>query len=131
MVDASLFFKENAVDAETINFAPTTRFKDAEGKPLEWTLKKISTERNEEIIEDCTKGAKIDNQKYIRKLVAACVVEPNLDDAGLQDNYNVKKAEDVAPKILKYAGEWLGLVKKINDFNEFKNLDAEIEEMEN
>lgn len=130
-MDASLFFKENAEDADTINFVPTTRFKDSDGNPLPWTLRKISTERNEEIIEDCTKGTKIDNQKYIRKLVVASVVEPNLDDSGLQDNYGVRKAEDLAPKILKYAGEWLGLVKKINEFNDFKNLDEEIEDMEN
>ena len=135
MVDVKYFFKENRKSSEKIQFSPSDSFEDETGKAVECVLRKISAERNAEIVEDCTtikKGEpKVDNDRYTRLLVAECVVEPNLNDVDLQNNYGVKSAEDLVQKIWKDAGEWLRLVNKINSFNGFKNLDDESEELGN
>ena len=138
MTDLSLFFKEACTEEEeTIKYVPPERFKDLDGKPIEWTLKRVTTVRNRELVESCTTKnqktgvAKFEEHKYTEKLVAECVIDPNLNDIALQDNYGVRSAEDLAPRMLKYAGEWGKLVNKLNEFNGFKSLDDEVEEMGN
>ena len=138
MTDVSLFFREASnEDEELVKFAPTNRFKDANGNPIEWTLKKITTQRNREIIEASTSTnqktgvTKLNEHKYTERLVAECVVDPNLNDATLQDDYNVRSAEDLAPQILKYAGEWGKIVNKLNEINGFKSLAEDVEDMGN
>lgn len=136
--DLELYFKECSTESKLIKYAPSKRFKNREGKPLEWTLKTITTAENEELVKECEKSVKTragierytDTQKYGKLLVAACVVEPNLNREDLQNNWGVTCAEDVPVKMLM-AGEYLNLLKKINDINEFDSYEEIIEDMGN
>lgn len=138
MTDINLFFKENAKESKTVKYAPSKRFEDETGKPLEWTLKTISTEKNEEISKECERVVKSrtgveryqDNAMYGRLLVAECVVEPNLHREDLQNSWNAMCAEEVPIKMLE-AGEYLNLLKKITEINNFDSYEEIIEDMGN
>ena len=92
----SRFLKENKAVRENVKYVPTKSFTDENGNPIEWTIKPLTTKEAEAMRDKYTKDVPIlgkpnqfkqqlDVAKYNASLIAKSVVEPNLNDAELQD----------------------------------------------
>lgn len=123
------FLAENAIKAENIKYAASKRFIDADKKPIEWELRVLSAEEDEEIKKSCkkkvftpgTREAKIelDSDKYAEELICTCVVYPNLHDATLQESYGVIGAAQLVRKMLT-PGEYTDLYLMVTQANGFE-----------
>lgn len=139
----ALFMKQNKVQKENEKYAPTTSLVDANGKPLEFEFKHITSKENETIREDCTIEVqvtgkpnlfrpKVNTNKYIAKLIVASCVFPDLYDAELQDSYGVKTPEDLLYAMVDDAGEFQELSVWMQKFQGFsKSFEDKVEEAKN
>lgn len=111
------FMKENKAVKENEKHPVTKALCDGQGKPLEWEFRHISSKENESIRESCTFDVQVtgkpnvfrpktDTGLYIRKIIAASVVVPDLYDAELQDSYGVKTPEDLLMEMVDNPGEY-------------------------
>ena len=128
---------------ENVTYAATKSLTDEDGKPLLWTIKPLSTKDNEMIRDECmievpVKGKpnmfrpKLNTSKYIAKMLCACVVEPNLYDAELQDSYDVQTPEDLIQAIVDDPGEYQDFTAFVQNFNGFNTtLEDKVEEAKN
>jgi hypothetical protein len=135
MSDFSVFMTGAKNVNDTVKYVASKRFKE-KGKPVEWELKAVSSSLDEAIRKDCTKKVPIvgkrgqynqetDTDKYIGKLCVACTVYPNLNDAELQDAYDVKSGDDLLKKML-LPGEYTEYKAKIMEVNGY---DMSMEEL--
>lgn len=139
----SRFMKQNKVVKENTTFPATKSLTDENGKPLEWVLKPLTTKENDAIRDDCmvdvpVKGKpnmfrpKLNTSLYIAKMICACVVEPNLYDAELQDSYGVKTPEALLKEMVDDPGEYQAFASFVQDFNGFNaTLEDKVEEAKN
>lgn len=137
-MDITKFMKKNGKVDETFEYTPTGRFTDDEGNSIPWTFKKLNIDEYERIREECTsinfadKGkTKFNNTLFNKKFVCNSVVEPNLNNAELQDSYGVKKAEDLVTKLFDNAGEYYQLLAHLLEVNGFKSVGEYAEEAKN
>lgn len=141
MSGLSAFLKKNKRVREHVFYAASGDFLDADGTPVQWELRPVSTAENERIREECTResadrrGAvrrKVDTSAYMARLAAASVVHPNLHDAALQDSYGVKTPEALLHELLDNAGEYAALLEKVSAVSGFdRGFGEEIEEAKN
>lgn len=105
MSKVEAFFKEGSRKAEAVEYVASPRFKDENGKPIPWKLKQVPS-RQMEGIKDRT-GFYSDTDKMMGRFAiettVATVVFPNLRDEQLQNNYGVKKPEDLLYEMLNSA----------------------------
>jgi hypothetical protein len=122
--------KKNKAVKENVTFAVTKSLCDENGEPLLWEVKPLSTKEDERIRDECTleipvKGKphmyrnKMDTNKYLSKLLAASVVEPDLLNAELQDSYGVKTPEDLLKEMIDDPGEYTEFTAFIQKYNGF------------
>ena len=74
----------------------------------------------------------LDTTKYISKLICASIVEPNLNNAQLQDSYGVKTPEDLLFEMVDVAGEYNDLtafVQELSGLND--DMDELVDEAKN
>mgnify|MGYP005782404517 CR=1 FL=1 len=142
MSSLSLFFKKNKKQKENTKFIATKSLCDENGKPLEWLITPITTTENDDLRDSCTYDVqttgkpnqfrpKIDTSKYIAKLIAKSVVEPNLYDKELQDSYGVMTPEDLIKQMVDDPGEYSAFAQFIQSFNGFTDINKDIEEAKN
>jgi len=143
MSNLSLFLKKNKIQKENTTYPATKSLLDENGKPLLWTIKPLTTKENEDIRESCTyevpvKGKpnmfrpKVNTNQYLAKMIVASVVEPNLNNAELQDSYGVKKPEDLLKEMIDDPGEYNEFAMFIQQFNGFNiNINDKVEEVKN
>lgn len=143
MSNFSRFMKANKIAKETTKMAVTKSLVDEDGNPLEWTIKPLTTRENDDIRDDCMRDVpvigkpnvfrpKLDTSKYIAKMICACVVEPNLYDAELQDSYGVKSPEELLKEMVDDPGEYQDLAAFIQNYNGFDTtLEDKVEEAKN
>lgn len=135
MSDFAVFMAGNAVKDETVKFVASKRFV-VKGKPVEWEIRAIDSDKDELLRKECTKRVPIagkrgqynnetDTDKYIGKMCVACTVYPNLNDAELQDSYGVKSADALLKKML-LPGEYTEYKAKIMEINGY---DMSMEEL--
>lgn len=132
MSDLSLFLKEKKIKKENIKYKATTSLRDEKGEPLEWELRALQTKDNEKIKKDCTtlkivNGRQIsefDNKTYTAKVIVKAVVDPDLNNAQLQDSYGVKTAEDLLYEMVDNPTEFNALFEKIVEYSGFEVTDA-------
>lgn len=127
------FLKQNKKETGNIKFAASQSFLDDEGKPIEWTLRPMTSKAAENIRKSCQnygKGGKVvvDSARFNRMVAAYCTVEPNLNDAELQDSYGVMGAEDLIVEMLDNDGEYQAYVKKCMEISGYNQNDAELVE---
>lgn len=126
----SKFMKANKAVKENGFYPATKSLCDDKGNPLEWEFKHISSKENEEIRENCTIDIpvtgkpnmfrpKLKSSDYIRKMIAASVVMPDLFDSELQDSYGVKTPEDLLMAMVDDPGEYNDLAAFVQKFQGF------------
>lgn len=130
MGDLNRFLKKNKVKKENIKVAASRSLVDDAGNPLLWEIRPLTTKEDNAIRDECTMDIpvtgkpglyrpKLNSNKYLVKLAAACVVEPNLNDKGLQDSYGVMGAEQLITELLDDPGEFNAFMNKIQEYNGF------------
>ncbi len=131
------FLAQNALKPENEKIVISDRFRDKDGKPVEWEIRALTQAEDEKIRRAATrvtggrrgrpKTTEVDVYLYNLKTVVAAVVYPNLNDARLQDSYGVHGAEDLINKMLT-AGEFTELFVAINELSGFDIDGEELEE---
>ncbi|WP_283606490.1 phage tail assembly chaperone [Faecalispora anaeroviscerum] len=127
----SAFFRDQAIKPENQKIIVSERFQE-NGKSIPWEIRAITEEEDAKIKEDCTtvsifKGrqtTKFHNQKYTNKVIAACVVFPDLKNAELQKSYGVV-SDDALVQAMLLPGEHTNLLQIINEINGFDAEKAE------
>lgn len=137
------FMKANKAVKENGFYPATKSLCDEKGNPLEWEFKHISSKENEEIRENCTIDIpvtgkpnmyrpKLKSSDYIRKMIAASVVMPDLFDAELQDSYGVKTPEDLLMAMVDDPGEYNDLAAYVQKFQGFNvSFEDKVDEAKN
>lgn len=140
-MDLTAFMMENADYLEDVSCVVSNRFKDENGKPVEWLITPITAADDAKLRKASyiyPKGKRnnglsptFDLNKYLKKLVVASTKYPDLNDEKLQNSYGVMDAEELIDKMLS-SGEFQNYAIKIQDVNSFDvPLDDEIEEAKN
>ena len=141
MTNMEVFLKQNAVQKENKKVAVSERFKDEDGKVVEWEIKPLTAQEDQILREANTeikelKGKKgqlfpqLDSNKYSAMLIAACVVYPDLQNQELQDSYGVKNKPDLLTA-MPLPGEFQDLFAEVQKINGFKTLEDLTEEAKN
>lgn len=143
MSNFSRFMKANKIIKENTKYPATKSLVDENGNPLLWEIKPLTTAEDEAIRESCMMDVpvtgkpnmyrpKLNTSKYITKMTAASIVEPNLYDSELQDSYGVKTPEDLLKEMIDDPGEFNDLVAFVQNFNGYNTtLEDKIEEAKN
>ena len=63
-MDLSSFFRENAIKTEEVKFVVSKRFLDKKKEPVEWILRPVSSQKDEEI-RNAIKGLGFENLSSI------------------------------------------------------------------
>lgn len=141
MSNLTAFLSQNALKVENVKYVASKRFINGKGKPEEWELKCIDSKENERLKKQCAKITRLtkrdsptlqtDYDVYLGKLVVACTVYPNLNDAELQNSYGAMGAEELIKTMLT-PGEYIDLVNKVQDINGYdREFDEAVEEAKN
>ena len=142
MSTLSAFFAQNALKIENVKYVASKRFLDEKKKPIEWEIKSITSQEDEQLRKDCTKKVPMvgkrgqftletDYNLYLGKLASKCTVYPNLNDKDLQDSYGVMGA-DTLLKTMLTAGEYAEYLSKIQEINGFDiGIDEMVDEAKN
>ncbi|MGE6261103.1 phage tail assembly chaperone [Heyndrickxia sporothermodurans] len=140
MSELQAFFAENVEEQQIKEEVISKRFKDKQGHPIKWKIKAIDEELNSELRKKATKRIKIktgvympetDNEKYVSTLIEACVVFPDLKDAGLQKSYGVMGADQLIKKML-LPGEYSYLAQQVQEINKFDiDINETVDEIKN
>lgn len=137
----SAFMAGNVAKLENKKVVISKRFKDEKGNPIEWEIRAITTDENDELMRKSMvnipivgqRGAyktELDQIKYTSALLAASVVFPDLNDAELQDSYGVKTPEALIKKML-YPKEENVLAQAVTDYSDIDVLSDKVEEAKN
>lgn len=139
----SRFMRANKVEKKNERYAPTRSLCDENGKPLEWEFKHITSKENEALRDECTIEVpvtgkpnmfrpRVQSGKYIRKMITASVVYPDLYDAQLQDSYGVKTPEELLLAMVDDPGEYNELTAFMQRFQGFDtSFNDKVEEAKN
>lgn len=137
------FMKANKAVKENEMHAATASLCDDKGNPLEWEFRHITSKENETIRESCMIEVpvtgkpnmfrpKLKSSDYIRKMIAASVVMPDLFDAELQDSYGVKTPEDLLMAMVDDPGEYNDLAAYVQKFQGFNvSFEDKVDEAKN
>ncbi len=135
--------KENKVEKKNGFYAPTKSLCDENGKPLEWEFRHITSKENEGLRDECTVEVPITGKpnmyrpkvlsgKYIKKMIVASVVLPDLYDAELQDSYGVSTPEELLLAMVDEPGEYNELAAFVQKFQGFDtSFDDKVEQAKN
>lgn len=135
----SAFMAENVEKLENKKVVISNRFKDAKGQPIEWEIKAVTCEENEDLQRRAMVQRKlpngqtvreVDQIKYTAMLLAESVVYPDLNNAKLQDSYGIKTPEALLKKML-YPREEALLAQEVMEFSQIENLADKVEEAKN
>ena len=114
------------------------RFKDEAGKPLPFTIRKITQELANSLRKKCETTKKVsgqvisqlDNAKYSNELIIACLVNPNLKEKEICDYYGVIDPADVPGRMFSI-GEYGKLADAIMEFNDLDDEEGIAEQAKN
>jgi hypothetical protein len=143
MSNLSLFLKKNKKVRANTFYAATKSLCDENGEPLKWEIKALTTAESEDIRTACTTEVqipgkmgvyrpKVDSKLYVAKLIAACVVFPDIYNKELQDSYGVKTPEELIKQMVDNPVEYNNLAEFVQNYNGLdKTLDDKVEEAKN
>lgn len=139
MDQLAAFLAENVEKIPNKKVVVSPRFKDGKGNPIEWEIKAISCNENEDLQRQAMVSRKqpngqvtreLDSIKYLALLVAESVVFPDLLNAKLQDSYGVKTPTELIKKML-YPREFNSLAEIVTAFSQVDNLAEKVDEAKN
>lgn len=133
------FFKQNKIKKANVKYPATNSLLDENGKPLEWTIRPLTTTESDIIKKECIyyekengeKVQRFDMDKYLCKISCACIVEPNLYDKELQDSYGVMTPEELLKSMIDNPIEYEKLKHFIDEYNGIPELNDKVEEAKN
>ena len=147
MSELELFFADNVADVDEIGYVVSDRFKDAKGNPIEWKLRPVSAEKNNDLKKMSTKTVQVtgkpgqyrqefDGNKYTELLTTATVVYPDLNNAKLQDSWSEKTGNKImtAEHLLSamlLSGEYDNLTSKVTEINGYNDINEKVDEAKN
>ena len=143
MSNLSLFLKKNKKLKANTQYVATKSLCDENGKPLEWEVKALTTKESERIRTECTTEVqvtgkpgvyrpKVDSNTYVAKLIAACVVTPDLYNKELQDSYGVKTPEDLLKEMIDNPAEYNAFAEFVQNYSGLdESLNDKVEEAKN
>ena len=122
--------KQNKIEKPNVKYPAVKSLKDENGETLLWELRHLTSKENDRIRDECTSEIpivgkpnmyrpKLNASLYLRKLIAASVVYPDLYDAQLQDSYGVKSPEELIYAMVDEPGEYGELAAYIQKLNGF------------
>lgn len=141
MNELTAFLKKNAAPVETVKVAISDRFKDKDGKPIEWELRALTASEDAEIRKENTKTVsqgkrkpmveKTDREMYLATMVARSVVYPDLKNIELQQSYGVM-GDGALVKEMLTSGEYTELLSIVTEISGFdRDINEEVEEAKN
>lgn len=143
MGSLSGFLAQNKIKKENEFYAASNSFLDGKGEPLRWELRALTSKEDSVLRASCYTQVPIPgkrnqfmkelkSEEYTAKMVANCVVYPDLRDAALQDSYGVKTEIDLLQRMLN-PGEYTDLLLKVQDLNGFEQeaMDKLVDEAKN
>lgn len=136
MGDIKAFLQPPVMD-ETKEVVISKRFKGDDGEPVPFKIRVIDQETNSRLQKQATKKTKVngqliqelDNDRYGKLLVAACVLTPNFKDSEICAYYKTMDPLDVPGRMLT-VGEYSRLVLEIKQTNGFITSDDDLVEAE-
>ena len=142
MSNFSNFMKANKIQKQNVMHPVTKSLTDENGNPLLWEIRPLTTKENEAIRESCTidvpvKGkpnmyrSKVDMNKYNTKLICAAIVNPDLNNAELQNSYGVMSAEELIKEMVDDPAEYTDLMVFVQQISGFKTLQEDVDEVKN
>ena len=116
----------------------SNRFKDEEGKAVPFVIKAITQKDNEKLARMSRKTVsvngspveKLDNLLYTKRLVLACVQEPDFSNQEMCKYYGTEDPLDVPSQMLGI-GEYNRLSEAIMELNGITDPESESEEAKN
>lgn len=131
----------NVEKRENKKIVVSNRFKDKDGKPVEWEIRSISAEEDEALRKSCTKRIPVvgkrnqftqdfDSNGYLAKLAAKAIVFPDLNNAELQNSYGVMGAEQLI-KTMLYKDEFDKLTESLVTQTDSDDVNELIDEAKN
>ena len=140
MSNLTSFLKQNVKTDQTIKAVIADRFKDDNGRPIPFELRALTNKEDSDIRKSCQRKVKqkkgvymneTDQEKYLAKFAAACVVFPDLKNAELQKSYGVVGADELVREML-LPGEFAELLTKAQEVNGYdKDMNELVEEAKN
>ena len=142
MTDLKLFLSQNKIKRENKKYAATKSICDANGNPVEWEIRPLTSEEVERIRNDYTREVqvtgkpgqyrpKVDVNGMTRQMIVDSVVFPDLLSAELQDSYGVQTPQELLMEIMDNPGEYTDFSQFIQEINGFIPLDTKVEEAKN
>lgn len=143
MSNLSLFLKKNKKVRTNTFYAATKSLCDDKGNPLEWEIKALTTKESEDIRIECTIDVpvtgkpgmyrpKVDSKAYVARLIAACVVFPDLYNKELQDSYGVTTPDDLLKEMIDDPSEYNDFAEFVQNYNGFnETINDKVEEAKN
>lgn len=143
MSNLSLFLKKNKKVRKNTFYAATKSLCDDKGNPLEWEIKALTTKESEDIRMECTIDVpvtgkpgmyrpKVDSKAYVAKLIAACVVFPDLYNKELQDSYGVTTPDDLLKEMIDDPSEYNDFAEFVQNYNGLnESINDKVEEAKN
>lgn len=126
------FMAQNVRTVETQKIVISDRFIGEDGQPIPFKFKAITSEEEAAIRKDCMVKVKVkkhltvdrpDQEAFLTKLAATCIVYPDLKNEELQNSYGVR-GDDVLLKTMLLPGEYqevLNIVQEINGYGKDMN----------
>ena len=115
----SAFLKQNVEVVNETEYVASKRIKDANGEPIAWKIKILTTDETEKMRKKHTKRItdritrqseeRFDTTAYNEELISKTITYPNLYDAELQDNWGVTEPVDLVKAMLT-PGEYADLL---------------------
>ena len=131
-------FLQPSIAGRTREIIISDRFVNEDGKAMPFIIQAISQEENEvlakqsrieKIVNDIPVDS-LDNIVYTKRLMLACVKEPDLRDAELCKFYGVVDPADVLSKMLS-VGEYRDLSRAIMEINDMASPREKMKEAKN
>lgn len=135
-MELKAFLMENVETELTEKVLISKRFKDANGEPLPFEIKAITSKRDNQLTKASEKkevnNGKVnittDYEAYVLKLVCECTTYPNFKNKELQESWQVLGADTLINKML-LPGELAELAKRIQKLNGFGTIEELKEEV--
>lgn len=139
MSNFNRFFKKNVrQEDDRVYVEVSDRITDDNGNPFKWVLKSLKKSEllklaDKHFPSGKDKQSSTTNKAYTSDLLEKTIIEPNLANAELQDDWGVMGAFDLLDEMLnnKEFDDLIEKVNEVNGFNREKDVNKSIKEVKN